>query len=213
MLEYLKKLDNCPKLPRFELYRFRPVIELPQVLPVFDFTEAYDPNRCLETRFGIGRYDEIRPTMYTETQFIGNATTEPRNIHMGIDIAAPEGTPVFSFCEGAVLFLGNNSLAQDYGPVCVTEHTIDGQKVYALYGHLSMATLDHLCVGQKLCAGECIGWLGNRAENGGWNPHLHFQLSLLKPQTHDLPGVVGLADREWARRVFPDPRLVLGPLY
>ena len=30
---------------------------------------------------------------------------------------------------------------------------------------------------------------------------------------HDLPGVVSSRDREQALRVYPDPRLVLGPLY
>ena len=55
--------------------------------------------------------------------------------------------------------------------------------------------------------------MGTREVNGGWNPHLHFQLSLLEPETHDLPGAVSVADRSWALRAFPDPRLVLGPLY
>ena len=50
-------------------------------------------------------------------------------------------------------------------------------------------------------------------ENGGWNPHLHFQLSRVAPKNYDLPGVVSLADRELATRVFPDPRYILGEIY
>ena len=42
---------------------------------------------------------------------------------------------------------------------------------------------------------------------------LHFQLSLIEPTTHDLPGAVSAADRQWARRAFPDPQQVLGTLY
>ena len=61
--------------------------------------------------------------------------------------------------------------------------------------------------------GSILGWLGDRTENGGWNPHVHFQLSLVEPITHDLPGVVSAVDRDWARKNYPDPRLVLGPLY
>ena len=58
-----------------------------------------------------------------------------------------------------------------------------------------------------------IGWLGDRTENGGWPPHVYFQLSVERPDTHDLPGAVAAEDREAARARFPDPRTVLGPLY
>ena len=40
-----------------------------------------------------------------------------------------------------------------------------------------------------------------------------FQLSWLKPTTHDLQGVVSPTQRDWARQTFPDPRHILGPLY
>ena len=50
-------------------------------------------------------------------------------------------------------------------------------------------------------------------ENGGWEPHLHFQLSYQEPETHDMPGVVAPSDREEALQIYPDPRLVLGTLY
>jgi hypothetical protein len=55
--------------------------------------------------------------------------------------------------------------------------------------------------------------MGDKDENGGWDPHLHFQLSLIEPETHDMPGVVSPEDREQALRDYPDPRLVLGPIY
>uniref|UniRef100_A0A0C3SWS6 Peptidase M23 domain-containing protein n=1 Tax=Guillardia theta (strain CCMP2712) TaxID=905079 RepID=A0A0C3SWS6_GUITC len=44
--------------------------------------------------------------------------------------------------------------------------------------------------------------------NGGWPPHLHFQLSLQQPTTHDMPGVVAKKDHDEALRLFPDPQLV-----
>ena len=60
---------------------------------------------------------------------------------------------------------------------------------------------------------EVIAWIGDRHENGGWNPHLHFQLSLVRPEVADLPGAVSDADRAHALTLYPDPRLVLGSLY
>jgi hypothetical protein len=55
--------------------------------------------------------------------------------------------------------------------------------------------------------------VGDRHENGGWNPHLHFQLSRVAPDVPDMPGAVCAADRDDALRRYPDPRLVLGALY
>jgi murein DD-endopeptidase MepM/ murein hydrolase activator NlpD len=188
---------------------FAPVMQLPSPLPVFDFSKTYDPTRTLETPFGVGKYDEVRPTMYTEPQF----ASQVRNIHMGIDLAAPVGTEVFAFYPGLIYAFGVNALPQDYGPTVITRHDVKGQCVYALYGHLSMDSLEKLEPGQIIEQGALIGRVGDNTENGGWNPHLHFQLSRIEPNGHDLPGAVSAVHRIWARRAFPDPRLVLGPLY
>ena len=42
---------------------------------------------------------------------------------------------------------------------------------------------------------------------------VHFQLSLLEPPTHDMPGVVSDSQHAEALRTYPDPRDVLGVLY
>ena len=188
---------------------FQPIMALPERLPVFDFTQSYDPDRMLDCPFGIGRYDEVRPSMYTESYF----ASEARNIHMGIDLAGPAGSEVYAFAPGMVHSMGDNDRPQDYGPTIITVHEIKGQRIYALYGHLSRTSLNQLSVGHVFSAGAQIGWIGGKHENGGWNPHLHFQLSRVEPIGCDLPGAVSADQREWARRAFPDPRLVLGQLY
>jgi hypothetical protein len=80
-------------------------------------------------------------------------------------------------------------------------------------GHLAAASLDGLAVGQPFEAGQVIAHIGDRHENGGWSPHLHLQLCTREPLVCDMPGVVSAADREEARLLYPDPRLVLGPIY
>ena len=55
--------------------------------------------------------------------------------------------------------------------------------------------------------------MGDKHENGGWESHLHFQLSIIEPKTHDMPGVIDPNEREMALINYPDPRLVLGPIY
>ena len=103
--------------------------------------------------------------------------------------------------------------AAEYGPTIITRHEWLGQVVYALHGHLSRSSLDRWSEGDAIAAGDLLATVGDTAENGGWNPHLHFQLSRIEPVTHDLPGAVSAAQRAQALRDFPDPRLVLGPLY
>jgi len=188
---------------------FHTVIALPPDYEVYDFTEGYDPERVLASPYGVGRYDERRVNMYLGPQFAQGQ----RDVHVGIDLAAPEGEPVRAFFPGTVFKLGDNAAPYDYGPTLITRHAWLGQVVYALHGHLSRESLTRRGPGDAFETGDVLGHVGSLEVNGGWNPHLHFQLSLLEPSTHDLPGAVSVADRAWALRAFPDPRRVLGPLY
>jgi len=82
-----------------------------------------------------------------------------------------------------------------------------------LFGHLDAASVAFKRVGQVVKRGERLGAFGRENENGGWAPHVHFQVSLIPPATHDMPGVVSAAQRDRARLDYPDPRLVAGMLY
>lgn len=187
---------------------FAPVIRLPEGYEVYDFTSGYDPGRELASPYGVGRYDEKRRGVYTTELFAGQ-----RDIHVGVDLAAPVGEAVHAFFDGTVHRFGNNPAPGDYGYTLITEHQLGGRTVWALHGHLSARSIDGRFEGQRVSRGEVIAWVGDRHENGGWNPHLHFQLSLVRPEVADLPGAVSDADREAALAIYPDPRLVLGPLY
>ncbi len=78
---------------------------------------------------------------------------------------------------------------------------------------VSAASIAEKVQGAAVKKGEVIGRMGERHENGNWFPHTHFQLSLLEPVIADMPGVVFKGHRATALRVYPDPRLVLGPLW
>ena len=134
-------------------------------------------------------------------------------MHIGIDIGGPIGTPCMAFMDGEISHFGYNPEAGDYGNVIITKHEIGGVTVWALFGHLDSKSIEGKRVGQRITGGEVIAWFGAFEENGGWEPHLHFQLSLIEPETHDMPGVVAPEDRDQALKDYPDPRLVLGPLY
>ena len=186
--------------------RYHPVVNLPEEYEVRDFTKgSYEPS---EFEYDIGKYDELRPGMYNTDLFKDN-----RFLHIGIDIGAPVGTPCMAFEDGVISHFGYNPEDGDYGNVIITKHIIGGVPIWALYGHLDSNSISKKKIGQKISRGEVICWMGDKHENGGWESHLHFQLSIIEPKTHDMPGVVDPANRKIALIEYPDPRLVLGPVY
>lgn len=185
--------------------RFHPVVVLPPEYVVLDLSGPWQAEPG--SRWTVGRYDEIRG-IYTQALFEG-----ARTLHVGIDLGGPAGVAVHAFADGEVIHAGENPAPGDYGPTLVTAHQLDGRPLYALFGHLSRPSLAQSPVGRRFAAGDVLGWLGEPHENGGWPPHVHVQLAVERPATFDLPGAVRPADREDALRRYPDPRLVLGPLY
>ena len=185
-----------------------PVIHLPENYWVFDFTKGPEPDFECPFDYQIGRYDEHRPGMYTADIFEAE-----RDLHIGIDIGGPVGEPVYSFMNGEIYSFGVNDEDGSYGPTIIVKYLFNNNDLWALYGHLSLQSLDGLSVGMKVEEGQEIATIGDKSVNGGWNSHLHLQLSWKAPDGYDMPGVVSLRDREWALEIYPDPRLVLGPIY
>jgi len=192
----------------FSQFDFAPVVKYEGEWYLFDLTDSYDPEFIERKTWGIGRYNEKREAMYLAPQYRGR-----RNIHMGIDFWTPAGEPVYAFYDGEICYSADNDQEGNYGPTLVTRHDLDGVELYALFGHLSRDSLDKHEPGTKIEKGEKIATVGSRVVNGGWVPHLHFQLSYEDPGKADMPGVVAEEDRAEALRKFPDPRLIVGDLY
>ncbi|MFI5246887.1 MAG: phosphotransferase, partial [Gemmatimonadales bacterium] len=127
---------------------------------------------------GFGGYDEAR-MVYAAPAFADPlaAPGERRTVHLGIDLFAPAGTPVHAPLDGIVFAAKNNAAWLDYGPVIILEHaTGDGVPFYTLYGHQSVDSLDGMRAGRRIARGERIATVGTPDVNGGWTPHLHFQV-------------------------------------
>ncbi len=199
---------------------FHEVVKLPEEYWVFDFTRGVDKSWKCPFDYQIGRYDEIRPGMYEQQIFSGE-----RDLHVGIDIGGPQQTEVFAFSDGTIHSFGINSEIGSYGPTIITKHQVSlatkvGSKqmnpattIWVLHGHLASESLEGLEVGQEISGGQLLAKIGSKEENGGWEPHLHIQLSLIEPATFDLEGVVARENRQQALQQYPDPRLILGNLY
>ncbi len=91
--------------------------------------------------------------------------TRKRTSHLGIDVAAPTGTPVFAAAGGLVKLAENDS---GWGNLVVLEH---GDGYATFYAHL-----DEIAVkaGAEVSKGEVIGRVGNTGQSTG--SHLHYEV-------------------------------------
>jgi hypothetical protein len=159
--------------------------------------------------YGLGLYGENR-TCYASAQFADQASYERRTVHLGVDVFAPSGTPVHAPFKGKVRHITYNSDPLDYGHTLILEH--DGPvPFYTLYGHLGGSLPQLLALGDTVSPGQTIAHLGDWHENGGWAPHLHFQImtTMLEQTQGNFFGVghVGLWG-VWSQ-ICPDPNLIL----
>lgn len=87
-----------------------------------------------------------------------------RKLHTGVDIGAPNGTPVVSAGSGTVIA---SRFMSGYGNCIMIDH---GGKV-TVYAHLSSRAVSP---GQSVSAGETIGYVGSTGMSTG--AHLHFEV-------------------------------------
>jgi len=88
-------------------------------------------------------------------------------IHVGLDIGAPEGSPIFAPAEGVVITAG---AAGGYGNVIILDH---GGGFTTRYGHMSKLKVSK---GDRVAAGDVIALVGHV----GWatGNHLHYEVRL-----------------------------------
>jgi murein DD-endopeptidase MepM/ murein hydrolase activator NlpD len=93
---------------------------------------------------------------------------EPRAPHLGLDIAAPEGTPVLAAADGKVALAYHDMLLN--GSIVMIDH---GHGLKSTYIHLSRIDVEK---GQIVAKGERIGLVGKTGRTKG--AHLHWEVSL-----------------------------------
>jgi murein DD-endopeptidase MepM/ murein hydrolase activator NlpD len=158
---------------------------------------------------GYGGYFEER--RWYQQSAVFDDGSEPRDIHLGLDLWVPDGTEIVAPLDGKVKYIKNNNNFLDYGPTIILEHSIENITFYSLYGHLSVSSLEFLKEGQTVKQGQTIAWVGSSPTNGQWPAHLHLQLMLdLLGIVGDFPGVSEKSKMEMYREICPNPELLLG---
>ncbi|MGI8944953.1 MAG: murein hydrolase activator EnvC family protein [Thermoleophilaceae bacterium] len=91
----------------------------------------------------------------------------PGHLHSGLDISAPEGTPIRAADSGQVVLLGYTG---GYGNYTCIQHT---SSMSTCYAHQSAYATSS---GANVSQGEVIGYVGNTGNSFG--AHLHFEVRI-----------------------------------
>ncbi|MVO16578.1 aminotransferase class III-fold pyridoxal phosphate-dependent enzyme [Parasedimentitalea huanghaiensis] len=164
------------------------------------------------TDLWLGYYHEPR-LIYAEPAFRKGPykASNRRTVHLAVDGFAPAETPLYAPLQGEVFVVENRNRHLDYGGVIILRHkTPDDDAFYTLYGHLNPECCDRLTPGDVIEKGSEFCRLGNANQNGGWAPHVHFQLALTtKGIETDWPGVADPDEMVLWEAICPNPAALL----
>jgi murein DD-endopeptidase MepM/ murein hydrolase activator NlpD len=116
----------------------------------------------------LGTGNLIWPTQGTITSKFGNRyhpILRRYRYHSGVDIAAPQGTPIFAADNGFVIFSDYNG---GYGKMIIIDH---GNGISTVYGHCSTLLVG---AGQTVSKAQNIAQMGSTGLSTG--SHLHFEV-------------------------------------
>jgi murein DD-endopeptidase MepM/ murein hydrolase activator NlpD len=115
------------------------------------------------TRTAVARGLAPQPTLTVPVQRSGKKLF----MHEGVDLAAPNGTPIYAASDGIVIDSASNG---GYGNWIHIEHSAS---LSTVYGHLS-AFASGIRPGVQVKEGQLIGFVGSTGHSTG--PHLHFEI-------------------------------------
>lgn len=124
-----------------------------------------------------GVYFAVKPVTGIITSRFGANESIRDHTHMGMDIAAPNGTDIKAAADGTVTYAG---WMGGYGNLIIISH---GNGIQTYYGHCSKLYVSN---GKEVKAGDVIAAVGSTGNSTG--NHLHFEIrkngSQINPQKY-----------------------------
>lgn len=112
---------------------------------------------------GTGRFLWPVPNFYRVSSQFG---PRGRRHHDGIDIPAPQGTPIIASDTGVVIYSDNG--IRGYGNMIVIAH---GDDIFTVYAHNKK---NKVSKGTRVDRGQVIALVGNTGRSTG--PHVHYEI-------------------------------------
>ena len=163
--------------------------------------------------FGYGGYGEVR-SVYRTADFAspGESGKRFRTVHLGLDVWGTAGTEVYAPLTGIVHSAFVDATLGGYGPAIILRHDLpSGGAFYTLYGHLDTVSVHKIGPLARVQRGDRLATFGRASENGGWPPHLHFQvITDLLGFVDDFPGVAFAEDAASMLSICPNPAPFFG---
>ncbi len=136
-------------------------------------------------------------------------------LHMGVDLMAPQMTPVVAVSDGVVSRVKVSTGTA--GVYVAIDHDDEWSSWYIHLNNDTFGTDDGLGigvrpglqVGDRVQAGELIGWVGDSGNAETTAPHLHFEIHLPSGEPIDPYASVVAAEAVGAAAFTPDPAEVL----
>ncbi|MET2831685.1 aminotransferase class III-fold pyridoxal phosphate-dependent enzyme [Mesorhizobium shangrilense] len=179
-----------------------------------DKAAAWWDRYCAENgiALGIGPWGEER-TVYTSDIFRSRFVEGARRAHhLGLDLFMPAGTKLYTPLPATVKSVEIEEDPLGYGCLVALHHEPEGCPAFVtLWGHLAHEAGTRLKAGDRLEAGAHVGEMGKATENGGWAPHLHFQISTdASLAARDILGVGESRYLAVWKELFPDAAELAG---
>lgn len=125
------------------------------------------PKSKTKTRI-LNSYTYSAPSGFLARPLVGGRKSQGIHGHNGVDLAAPQGTPVLAAAGGHVIVAKTGGYNGGYGNMIIISHDKGIQTVYA---HLRDI---YITSGQTVAQGQTIGEVGNTGRSSG--SHLHFEV-------------------------------------
>jgi len=147
-----------------------------------EFPVQYHRHQISSGVVGAQNGNARHPTEITYGRSFGATRNSGRDNHNAIDIFGASGLRIVAACDGTVAgswrtrsgeFPGVGTTANGGNIVVIIDRNIG---YYHYYAH--MQSYPNVRSGQRIAAGQLLGYLGDTGKARGTPPHLHYQVSI-----------------------------------